>query len=472
MRLLLLSLLFMSGAIYAQTPTELINDNFENGSSNWTLGTTGDSWVVDTNYQGLIMDMGFTQISIFPNSPEQPAAFTNAPRSKYLHIQDAMLCSLMGYCNATYSTTGTSYATLAQPLDLANYQSTTVSYSYFIEGHVDSAYAHLEYSVDSITWVEVGSKMYNKSTWETTSVAIPALDGISTAYIRIKWKNLGYSDTNLGIGVDEFKITAIETNSTYISNVAIDQPSFCSETATPVNITFKSNGVFDPGNIFTTYISDANGSFASAQSIGTLSSTANGTLTIQGNLPALTAANYKLKVVSSSPVLEDTLVSALIIDASPQLTISSDQTINVGESVTLTASGADTYTWSPSAELNSATGGSVIATPSATTTYTVTGKGTNGCTSTAAVIITVSTVGLTNMDLEKIAIYPNPSSDNFTVQSLDNKTIDAIEVFTVDGKKVNQFHFQNNVLEITQAGVYIVKLTIDNQLHIISLIKE
>jgi sugar lactone lactonase YvrE/PKD repeat protein len=48
-------------------------------------------------------------------------------------------------------------------------------------------------------------------------------------------------------------------------------------------------------------------------------------------------------------------------------------TICSGNSTTLTASGANTYSWAPSAGLSSVNGASVIANPTVTTTYTVTG---------------------------------------------------------------------------------------------------
>lgn len=47
--------------------------------------------------------------------------------------------------------------------------------------------------------------------------------------------------------------------------------------------------------------------------------------------------------------------------------------------VTLTATGAATYTWTPSTGLNMTTGPTVMANPTATTIYTVTGTGANGC---------------------------------------------------------------------------------------------
>ena len=69
-------------------------------------------------------------------------------------------------------------------------------------------------------------------------------------------------------------------------------------------------------------------------------------------------------------------------------------TICVGTSATITASGAGTYVWSPSEGLNTITGSEVIASPSITTTYTVTG--TDGdCVSTQTVVVNVDLYGTT-----------------------------------------------------------------------------
>ena len=61
-----------------------------------------------------------------------------------------------------------------------------------------------------------------------------------------------------------------------------------------------------------------------------------------------------------------------------------DQTVCSGTAVTLTASGASTYSWD-----NNVTDGTAF-TPSATTTYSVTGSDANGCTATDAVNVTVN----------------------------------------------------------------------------------
>ena len=69
--------------------------------------------------------------------------------------------------------------------------------------------------------------------------------------------------------------------------------------------------------------------------------------------------------------------------------ISPTQTICLGASATLTASGTGIVTWSPVASLNSATGSSVVATPTTSTIYSASITNSTGCvgTLTTAVIV-------------------------------------------------------------------------------------
>ena len=74
-----------------------------------------------------------------------------------------------------------------------------------------------------------------------------------------------------------------------------------------------------------------------------------------------------------------------------------------GKTTTLIASGASTYMWSPPAGLNVTTGATVIAGPTLTTTYTVTGTDANSCVNTTYTVVTVNP--LPNVT---IGINPNP----------------------------------------------------------------
>ena len=80
------------------------------------------------------------------------------------------------------------------------------------------------------------------------------------------------------------------------------------------------------------------------------------------------------------------------VNAPPTVTItpSGSTTFCSGGSVGLTAGGASTYNWSPATGLSGTTDASVTASPTTTTTYTVTGTDANGCQNTAQVTVTVN----------------------------------------------------------------------------------
>jgi hypothetical protein len=79
-----------------------------------------------------------------------------------------------------------------------------------------------------------------------------------------------------------------------------------------------------------------------------------------------------------------------------------------GTGVTLTASGtAATYSWSPSTGLSATTGASVIATPSVTTTYTVVGTETGGCTNSAQVTVVAEPAVTATISASSATVCPD-----------------------------------------------------------------
>lgn len=74
----------------------------------------------------------------------------------------------------------------------------------------------------------------------------------------------------------------------------------------------------------------------------------------------------------------------------PTVTAGMDVSICIGSSITLSANGGNTYTWSPSSNLSSATVSNPVASPSSTTTYTVTGTASSGCRNTDMITVTVN----------------------------------------------------------------------------------
>ena len=102
------------------------------------------------------------------------------------------------------------------------------------------------------------------------------------------------------------------------------------------------------------------------------------------------------------------------IPCTPNVSVSPSTEICPGNSTTLTASGATDYTWSPATGLSGTTGASVTASPSSTTTYTVTGTD-PGCpfSGTATTTVTITPGGPTGViasSTETVVCAGNPTT--------------------------------------------------------------
>lgn len=105
--------------------------------------------------------------------------------------------------------------------------------------------------------------------------------------------------------------------------------------------------------------------------------------------PAITTT-YTLAGVSAFGCSDTTKVIITVNSLPVVKATSSVPTIcSNGSTATLNASGASSYTWSPSTGLNQTTGSPVVADPSSSFTYTVTGTDAKGCSDTASVRLTV-----------------------------------------------------------------------------------
>jgi gliding motility-associated-like protein len=107
-----------------------------------------------------------------------------------------------------------------------------------------------------------------------------------------------------------------------------------------------------------------------------------------------------------------------VLPATPVLTVSPTTTICPSQSSTLTATGGTTYTWTPGATLNTVNGGTVIATPTITTTYSVSSPGCSGNqTSTVQVVVggTPPVIGAIN---GSTLICPNSTGVTYSVANV------------------------------------------------------
>ncbi len=114
-----------------------------------------------------------------------------------------------------------------------------------------------------------------------------------------------------------------------------------------------------------------------------LSATTGGTISAS----PITTTVYSVTGTDANGCM-NTATTAVTVNALPAVSAGSNVAICSGSSAPLTASGAVTYTWAPAAGLSATTGSTVIATPVATTIYTVTGN--DGCVNTAMVTVSVN----------------------------------------------------------------------------------
>ena len=107
--------------------------------------------------------------------------------------------------------------------------------------------------------------------------------------------------------------------------------------------------------------------------------------------PATTTTYTVTGTASGCP---NTAIVTITVNQTPSISVSGTNAICTGGSSSLTASGGTTYTWLPVTGLSDATIATPVASPSATTTYTVTGT-TNSCSNTSVYTITVNTIPVT-----------------------------------------------------------------------------
>ncbi len=85
-------------------------------------------------------------------------------------------------------------------------------------------------------------------------------------------------------------------------------------------------------------------------------------------------------------------------------------------------------------------------------------------------------VGLNKLVASKFNMFPNPATDKVSIQGLDNKNIDKIELTDASGKMINTYQVNENTMEINTSelnvGLYFVNIYDVNGMETLKLIKE
>ena len=155
------------------------------------------------------------------------------------------------------------------------------------------------------------------------------------------------------------------------------------------NVTASNNGPYCPGqNVSLSASGGTNYSWSGPN--GFSSSQQNPFI---NNISSLQSGTYSVIVTDAGGCVYNA-ATTLVVNASPTISISAtDTSICVGSSTMLTASGAISFVWN-----SGNTSATENSSPVASTTYSVTGTGANGCSNTATFIVTVNPLPVITID--------------------------------------------------------------------------
>jgi plastocyanin len=140
------------------------------------------------------------------------------------------------------------------------------------------------------------------ATAETNASYTPNFSSPGTYYVVCESMNQ-YNDV-----VISGELTVVVNNGSQLSTTSVSNNAFyispsANETAT---VNFSSNAAFNASNVFTVELSDANGSFSNPTAIGSLASTTVAPISVTIPNSILSGTAYRVRVVSSDPVLTGT----------------------------------------------------------------------------------------------------------------------------------------------------------------------
>jgi hypothetical protein len=342
-------------------------------SYTWNTGQTGASIVVSPSASTTYTVTGSTAggcsatASVSVTVKAKPVVSVSASPSVICSGASATLTA-SGASTYVWSTGQTSASISVSPTVTTTYSvtgatngcSTTTSVTVFVSGSISLSVAASSSSIcqgESTTLTAVGADNY---VWNTgqTGASIVVSPSVSTTYTVTGTVLSGCSATaSVSVNVKAKPVVTVSASSTTV----------CPGSSTTLT---------------------ANGASAYIWSTGKTG----------GSIMVSPSVTTTYSVTGTTNGCSTTSAITIFVNGSINVTASaSPSVICPGGLATLTASGASNYVWS-----TGQTGASIVVSPSATTTYTVTGF-LNGCSATASVTVFVS--GAVN-----VAVFASPSS--------------------------------------------------------------
>lgn len=283
---------------------------------------------------------------------------------------------------------------------------------------------HLQYSLPPYSsWNDISYWTPNSSTtgplyvWNQYSLAVPnAAFGTAT---KIRWFQDVTSGNNWDHwGVDEVQIVCPQSQNIFWSNGltnANNQVVMPTVTTEYIVAIFDSLGNIATDTVLIKVIPDPAATFDAVSPVCiNQPSTINFTGTNTGNVTYdydfgsatvisgsgagpyevswATPGTYTITLTTSEGACSNTEVRSVVVNSDIVVNVSpTTASICPDSSVTLSASGGSSYVWATDPSLDSDTSATVLATPSTSTTYYVTGSNVQGCTGSASAIVNLFT---------------------------------------------------------------------------------
>ncbi|MBI3500623.1 MAG: PKD domain-containing protein [Bacteroidetes bacterium] len=208
-----------------------------------------------------------------------------------------------------------------------------------------------------------------------TTSATAAPSGGTPPY-TYAWSNSQFTPTATGLIAGTYSVLVIDANGcTFTTSVTITQPSALSIAAsTTTEFCNRSDGT---------------ASVTAAGGTGTYTYLWNPTSQISSTATGLAAGNYSITVTDANGCTHDTSI-VVNFTPGPTAVAGAGGSICFGNSIALNASGGGTYSWTPAAALSNPLVSNPVASPTATTNYTVIVTDANNCSASDNLTVTVN----------------------------------------------------------------------------------
>lgn len=159
------------------------------------------------------------------------------------------------------------------------------------------------------------------------------------------------------------------------------------------------------------------------------------------------------------------------VDPNPTLNLVLTNPITcAGETNTITVSGANTYTWTE----NNANTTSIVISPTANTSYSVSGANSTGCLGDAQITVAVTIcASLNEFTTSKFNVYPNPAKNYLIIEGEENVYYTIVNTLgqTMVSGKITEENGQIKISNLS-SGVYFIYLKNENMSGFNRFIKE